>query len=224
MGSETAKSLMAGRIGRVIERSLRRAYGSFAVNQERYLRELRQGHGLPLRTFRDAFEIHPAALDQVAARTIAGTRRLAIVEGASFGLGGLLTLLPDVSILGVITFRLIQKLGLIYGFEFTTEEERAELWLAAASAAGVEAGRDWVKKQVIERLAARIAEKAGTELAEKLSAGIVPVVSAGLGATLNGYFINGWGRRAHGYFRDKHLEWRDRPAILAERVMPLLKE
>ena len=215
---------MAGRIGRVIEKSLRRAYGSFAVDQERYLRELRQGHGLPLRTFRDAFEIHPAALDDVARRTIAGTRRLAIIEGAGFGLGGVFTLLPDVSILGVMTFRLIQKLGLIYGFEFSTEEERAELWLAAASAAGVEAGRDWVKKQVIEKLATRIAEKAGTELAEKLAARIIPVISAGLGGTLNAYFINGWGRRAHSYFRDKHFEWRDRPAILAERVTPLLKE
>jgi uncharacterized protein (DUF697 family) len=215
---------MAGRIGRAIERSMKRAYGSFSVDQERYLRELRRGHGLPLRTFRDAFEIHPAALDDVATRTIAGARRLAIIEGASFGLGGLLTLLPDVSILGVMTFRLIQKLGLIYGFEFSTEEERVELWLAAASAAGVEAGRDWVKKQVIERLAARIAEKAGTELAEKIAGKIVPIVSAGVGGTLNAYFINGWGRRAHSYFRDKHLEWRNRPHLLAERVTPLLNE
>jgi EcsC protein family len=194
----------------VIEKSLRRAYGSFAVNPERYLQELRTAHGLPLTSFRDAFQIHPAALDHVAERTIKGTRRLAIVEGASFGLGGFLTLLPDVSVLGVLTFRLIQKLGLIYGFEYATEEERAELWLAAASAAGVEAGRDWVKKQVIERVATRIAEKAGTELAEKLSAGIVPIVSAGLGGILNAYFINGWGRRAHSHFREKHLEWRDR--------------
>lgn len=224
MEGSSAKSLVAGRIGRAVEKSLRRAYGSFAVNQERYLKELRRGHGLPLQTFSDAFQIHPAALDHVATRTIAGTRRLAIIEGATFGLGGIATLLPDVSILGVITFRLIQKLGLIYGFEFTTEEERAELWFAAASAAGVEAGRDWVKKQVIERLATRIAEKAGTELAEKLSAGIVPVLSAGLGGTLNAYFINGWGRRAHTYFRDKHFEWRDRPPVLAEGARLLLPE
>lgn len=201
---------------------MKKAYGSFAVNQERYLHELRHGHGLPLGSYRDAFEIHPAALDNVAERTIVGTRRLAIVEGAAFGLGGFLTLLPDVSVLGILTFRLIQKLSLIYGFEFTTEEERAELWIAAASAAGVEAGRDWMKKQVIERLAARVAEKAGTELAEKLSAGIVPVLSAGLGATLNAYFINGWGRRAHRHFRDKHLEWRDRP-LLTQNTRPLLK-
>lgn len=204
-------SFLAQRIGRALESSFRRAYGRFGVNPERYLRELRLAHGLPIQTYRDAYSIHPAALDHVAERTIAGTRRIAIVEGAGFGLGGALTLLPDVSVLGVITLRLIQKLGLIYGFEYSTEEEMAELWIATASAAGVDVGRDWVKKQVIERLVARIAEKAGGELAEKLSGALVPILGAGLGGVLNAYFITGWGRRAHGYFRDKHLEWRERP-------------
>lgn len=208
MGLATSSSFLSERIGRALEKGLKRAYGRFGVNPARYLGELRQGHGLPIRTFRDVYGLHPAALDQVAERTIAGTRRLAIIEGAGFGLGGALTLLPDVSVLGLITFRLIQKLGLIYGFEYSTEEERVDLWLATASAAGVEVARDWIKKQVIERLAIRIAEKAGTELAEKVSGGLVPVLGAGLGAVLNAYFITGWGRRAHRYYRDKHLEWR----------------
>lgn len=201
-------SLVARRIGGALEASLKRAYGRFGVSPDRYLRELRRGHGLPLTSYRDVFGLHPAVLDHVAERTISGARRLAIVEGASFGFGGFLTLLPDVSLLGLITFRLIQKLGLIYGFEYSTEEERAELWLATASAAGVDLGRDWIKRQVIERLAARIAEKAGGELAEKLAAGVVPVLSAGLGGVLNAFFITGWGGRAHVYFRQKHLEWR----------------
>jgi len=181
------------------------------VNPERYLRELRLGHGLPIQSYRDVYNLHPAALNHVAERTIAGTRRIAMVEGAGFGLGGALTLLPDVSVLGVITLRLIQKLGLIYGFDYSTEEEKAELWIATASAAGVDVGRDWVKKQLIERLVARIAEKAGGELAEKLSGAMVPILGAGLGAVLNAYFIKGWGSRAHGYFRDKHFVWRERP-------------
>lgn len=204
--------LLAQRLGRALESSFRRAYGRFGVNPDRYLRELRLGHGLPIHSYRDVYNLHPAALNHVAERTIAGTRRIAIVEGAGFGLGGLFTLIPDVSVLGVITLRLIQKLGLIYGFDYSTEEEKAELWIATASAAGVDLGRDWVKKQVIERLVARIAEKAGGELAEKLSGALVPILGAGLGGVLNAYFIKGWGSRAHNYFRDKHLEWRERSA------------
>jgi uncharacterized protein (DUF697 family) len=212
MAVEKPRSFLAQRISRALESSFRRAYGRFGVNPERYLRELRLGHGLPIEAYRDVYSLHPAALDHIAERTIAGTRRIAIVEGAGFGLGGVLTLLPDVSVLGVITLRMIQKLGLIYGFEYSTEEERAELWIATATAAGVDVGRDWIKKQVIERLVARIAEKAGGELAEKLSGALIPILGAGLGGVLNAYFITGWGRRAHGYFRNKHLEWRERPA------------
>jgi len=223
MAAQRGRSFLAQRLGRALESSFRRAYGRFGVNQGRYLRELRLGHGLPIQTYRDVYNIHLAALDHVAERTIAGTRRIAIVEGAGFGLGGALTLLPDVSVLGVITLRLIQKLGLIYGFEYSTEEEMADLWIATASAAGVDVGRDWVKKQVIERLVARIAEKAGGELAEKLSGALVPILGAGLGAVLNAYFITGWGRRAHGYFREKHLEWRER-ALPPFQVPPLLNE
>jgi len=211
MAGERRRSFLAQRIGRVLESSFRRAHGRFGVNPDRYLRELRLAHGLPIQAYQDVYSLHPAALDHVAERTIAATRRIAIVEGAGFGLGGALTLLPDVSVLGVITLRLIQKLGLIYGFEYSTEEERAELWIATASAAGVDLGRDWVKKQVIERLLTRIAEKAGGELAEKLTGALVPILGAGLGGVLNAYFITGWGRRAHGYFRGKHLEWRERP-------------
>jgi hypothetical protein len=201
-------SFLAGRISRALETSLTRAYNRFSVNPARYLHELRKAHGLPIAVYSDVYRLHPEALDHVANRVISGTRRLAIVEGASFGFGGAITLLPDVSFLGVITFRLIQKLGLVYGFEHSTEEEKAELWLAAASAAGVDMGRDWVKKQLIERVAARIAEKAGSEVAEKIAGGLVPVIGAGFGAVLNAYFIAGWGRRAQGYFRDKHLQWR----------------
>jgi uncharacterized protein (DUF697 family) len=217
MKSLESPSFLGRRIGGALERGLKRAYGRFGVNPGRYLEELRRGHGLPIRSFGDVFKLHPAALDNVAERTIASSRRIAIIEGAGFGLAGALTLLPDVSVLGVITFRLIQKLGLIYGFEYTTEEEKVELWMATATAAGVDVTRDWIKKQVIERLMTRIAEKAGTELAEKISAGLVPLLGAGLGAVLNAYFITGWGRRAQHYFRDKHFDRRGRLLIDRER-------
>ena len=201
-------SFVADRISRTLESGFKRAYGRFGVNPKRYLRQLRHAHGLPIQSFGDVYALHPASLAEVAERTISGTRRMAVLEGVGFGLGGGITLLPDVSVLGVLTLRLIQKLGLIYGFEYSTDSEKTELWLATASAAGLDVGRDWIRKQVIERLAARIAEKAGSDLAEKLSGAVVPLLGAGIGAVLNAYFIKGWGGRAHRYFREKHFERR----------------
>ena len=67
---------------------------------------------------------------------------MAAAEGAGLGMGGMFTMLPDLGILAAITMRMIQKLSLIYGFPYNTEEEEAELWVAAASAAGVDIGRE----------------------------------------------------------------------------------
>ena len=82
----------------------------------------------------------------------------------------MLTRLPDVGFLGGITWRMIQKLSLVHGFEYASEDDMADLWLAAASAAGVDMGKDVVRKQLIERFVPRVIERiaaqAGGEIAE----------------------------------------------------------
>jgi len=122
------------------------------------------------------------------------------LEGLGFGLGGVMTLLPDMGVLATITIRLLQKLSLLYGFNYRTEDEEVELWMAAASAAGLDLGRDFLEKQAIEKLVPRIidriAVKAGAELAEEWVGRFVPLVSAGLAGGLNYYFVRSWGRRA----------------------------
>ena len=124
----------------------------------------------------------------------------------------MLTIIPDFSILAGITLRTIQKLSLIYGFEYNTDDEMAELWIAAASAAGVDLGRELLEKNVVQklipRIIQRIAAKASAEFVEKWAARVIPVVSSALGGTLNYYFVRGWGERAHAHFRQKHLERR----------------
>ena len=62
-------------------------------------------------------------------------------------MGGLFTIAPHLRILAAITMRMMQKLSLIYGFPYNTEEEEAELWIAAASAAAVDISRELVEKQ-----------------------------------------------------------------------------
>ena len=140
--------------------------------------------------------------------------KVAAAEGAGFGLGGFITIIPDFSILAAITLRTIQKLSLVYGFEFNTDEEMAELWIAAASAAGVDLGRDLLEKNVVNRLIPRIiqriAAKASGEFVEKWAGRLIPVVSSLIGGVLNYYFVRGWGERAHAHFRQKHLELRQR--------------
>src|SRR6202022_958686 len=136
------------------------------------------------------------------------------VEGAGFGLGGMLTIVPDLGILSAITMRTIQKLSLVYGFEFNTDDEIAELWIAAASAAGVDISRELLEKEVVNkfvpRVIQRIAAKASAEVVEKWAGRVIPLASSAIGAALNYWFVRAWGQRAKTHFRQRHLMLRER--------------
>ena len=83
----------------------------------------------------------------------------AAAEGAGLGLGGIITIVPDLGILSAITMRMIQKLSLVYGFEMNTDDEIAELWIAAASAAGVDISRELVEREVVRRFVPKVIQR-----------------------------------------------------------------
>jgi uncharacterized protein (DUF697 family) len=147
--------------------------------------------------------------------------KLAAVEGAGLGMGGIITIMPDLGILSAITMRMIQKLSLVYGFELNTDDEIAELWIAAASAAGVDISRELLEKEFVNRFVPkviqRIAVRASTEVVEKWAGRLIPVASSAIGCALNYYFVRAWGQRALAHFRKKHLEVRQRIGKEQER-------
>jgi len=209
-----AKSWLRRRIEKSLSTALMRAYKTVRVEPERFLIELRAAHGLPVTSFQGTYSLDISVLDETAEKIIHSGMKLAAAEGAGFGIGGLLTIVPDFSILAGITMRMIQKLSLIYGYEYNTEAEVTELWIAAASAAGVDLGRDLLEKNLVNRLIPRIiqkiAAKASAEFVEKWTGRVIPIASSLIGAVLNYYFVRGWGERAHAHFRQKHLETRQR--------------
>jgi hypothetical protein len=217
------KSWLRGRVEKALSKALFRAYETVRVDPHRFLMELRSSHGLPVTTFHGMYTVEPPVLETVAEKVIRGGMKLAAAEGAGFGLGGFITIVPDFSILAGITLRTVQKLSLIYGFEYNTDEEVTELWIAAASAAGVDLGRDLLEKNVVNRviphIIQRIAAKASTEFVEKWSGRMIPVASSLIGATLNYYFVRGWGERARTHFRQKHFEVRQRMQQQAPLVL-----
>lgn len=186
-----------------------RAYRHIRVDPSAYLRHVQRAHHLPIQKWDDVFYLGAQNLKPHAESVIRASSKAAALEGMGLGLGGLLTVVPDLGFLSTITLRLLQKLSLLYGFEYTTEEEAVELWIAAATAAGVELGRDILEKQGIARLVPyimdRVALRVGEEIAEKWTARLIPLVSAGAGGALNYYFVRGWGRRAQKHFEARHI-------------------
>jgi hypothetical protein len=207
----------------------RRAYRQVQIDERKYMRQVQRAHRLPIETWHDMFLLGPQVIDPIATSTIRSASKMAALEGAGLGLGGFLTVVPDMGILSAITLRMLQKLSLLYGFEYATEEETVHLWIAAASAAGLDLGRDFIEKQAVERLVPRIidrmAVKVGAEVAEKWAGRIIPVLSAGAAGALNYYFVRGWGRRAQKHFLARHLlvaSEASRPQTRRLSAVPLL--
>src|SRR6516225_11468681 len=218
------KSLLRRGLESGIRSAFMKAYERVKVDPENYLQHLRVAYSLPALTYDGVYSVDLAMLDHIAEETIRGSMRIAAAEGAGLGLGGMFTMIPDLGILAALTIRMIQKLSLIYGFAYNTEQEEAELWVAAASAAGVDISRDLVEKRVvakfIPRVIQRIAASASAEMIEKWTSRLIPVVSSALGAGLNYYFTRVWGQRAVSHFRQRHLEARRRRERATALLMP----
>jgi hypothetical protein len=212
MQDTPSKSWLRRKVENTLRRSFTRAYRTVQVDPPKFLLQLRAAYGLPISSYHGVFSVDIARLDDVANRIIRSGMKVAATEGAGFGLGGLVTVVPDLGILSAITLRTIQKLSLLYGFQFNTDDETAELWIAAASAAGVDISRELIEKEVVNkfvpRVIQRIAARASTEVVEKWAGRMIPIASSAIGAGLNYYFVRAWGRRAQDHFRQRHLEVR----------------
>ena len=215
------KSWLRRRTEDAVRRAFTHAYETVKVDPAKFLLQLRAAYGLPIGTFHGVYSVEIEVLDDLASRVIRSGMKAAAAEGAGLGLGGLATIIPDLSILAGITLRTIQKLSLLYGFEYNTEEETAQLWIAAASAAGVDISREVLEKEVVNRFVPRviqrIAAQASTEVVEKWSGRMIPILSSLIGAALNYYFVRAWGERARAHFRRQHLGKRSR--INREQVL-----
>lgn len=209
-------SWLARRLEGALKSALTRAYETVRVDPEQYFMQLRMAHGVPAATYEGLFSVPVGELDSIAQQTVRGAMKMAAAEGAGLGFGGFTTIVPDLGILSAITMRTVQKLSLIYGFQFNTDEEVAELWIAAATAAGVDISKELLEKTVlktfVQRIIGRIAARFSTEFAEKMVARAIPILSSAVGAVLNYYFVRAWGNRALVHFRQRHLEERNRRA------------
>jgi len=212
----SGKTPFGGAARRVLRFGARRGMRSIEIDPEVFRRELSEKHGLWVPNLARLKEVPIEHLDTVAARLIRDAERLALVEGAGLGLGGIITFLPDASFLTIITLRLIQRLALLYGFETRESEQRIEMWKAAAAATGIDYGKELAGKQMCEKIAPRVAKelaaKLGTETAGKWVGRMVPLASSAIGGALNFSFVRGWGRRTQRHLRAKHLEAKTRAA------------
>jgi uncharacterized protein (DUF697 family) len=226
--AEERKSWLRRRVETALTTGFNRAYTTVRVDPDKFLLQLRAGYRVPISGYHGVFSLEIHELDVVAESIIRGGMKMAAVEGAGFGLGGLITIVPDLGVLSAITMRTVQKLSLLYGFQFNTDDEIAELWIAAASAAGLDVSREFVEREVVQRFVPRviqrIAAKASAEMVEKWAGRVIPLASSAIGAGLNYWFVRAWGERARTHFRQRHLQLRqaerEKALIIEQKTLP----
>src|SRR3954469_19238133 len=222
------KSWLRERVETALTKGLTRAYETVRVDPEKFLLQLRAAYRVPISGYHGVYSLDVRELDIVADSIIRSGMKMAAVEGAGFGLGGLITIVPDLGVLSAITMRTVQKLSLLYGFEFNTDDEIAELWIAAASAAGVDISRELLEKEVVNKfvpgIIQRIAAKTSAEMVEKWAGRVIPLASSVIGAGLNYWFVRAWGERARTHFRQRHLQLRaaerEKAMIIEQKTLP----
>src|ERR1700728_1626910 len=212
MAGAESKSWLRGRAEKALFKRLTRACSTVQVAPQRFLVQLRPAHRLPVSGYHGVYSLEIGELDAVADEVIRSGMKLAAVEGAGCGLGGLITIFPDLGVLSAITMRTIQKLSLVYGFQFSTDDEIAELWIAAASAAGVDISREILEKEVVNKFVPAVfrgfAAPPAPEVVEKWAGRLIPLTSSAIGAALNYWFVRAWGERAKAHFRKRHIQLR----------------
>lgn len=208
-------SIVGRAFGRFTRFGLLGGLRSIEIDREEFRKHLKKKHGLDVADFRSMHHVPLTRLDAIAKTLIRDTERMALLEGAGFGLGGMITIIPDAGLLTILTLRLIQRLCLLYGFEHRGQSEQLELWMAAATATGIDYGKDLAEKQVLEKLAPRIAErlavKLGQETAERWVGRLIPLASSAIAGGLNFAFVRAWGGRVQRNLRVRHVSGRPTP-------------
>src|SRR5437879_12572784 len=109
-----AKSSMAGRtFKRFLRFGVLRGLRSVEIDPDDFRRQLADKHGLWVPDFARMKDVPTERLDAIAMALIRDAERLALAEGAGFGLGGMITFLPGASLLTVFTMWLVLSLSLL---------------------------------------------------------------------------------------------------------------
>lgn len=193
----------------ILRFGMMRSLRTLEVDPDRFRRELAQRFHLWVPDFTRMRDVPIEQLDAIGMALIRDAQRIAFAGGAGFGLGGMFTIIPDASLLTLVTLRLIQRLCLLYGFAEHDFDQRVEMWKAVAAASGVDYAKDLAEKQLIEhlgpRVANRLAVKLGAEAAEKWVARAVPIASSAISGSLNLAFVRAWGRRVQRHLHERHV-------------------
>jgi len=156
-------------------------------------------------------------------------------EGAFLGSGGIASLAADIPVILGMTIRLIQEIGICYGFEIDSENEKEYIMhiLMAGSALDIKSKTDYImaikkietalikvaqgkmdlsaageeiKAAALITASNEFAEKLGIQITKRKALQMVPLLGGLVGGCFNATFINDVGQSAYMNYRRRRIE------------------
>lgn len=192
---------------------------------------------LVLASYRRRGHRHVRSLDDIAALSledverVVGKKRLREIakgagEGGVAGFYGAPGAAADVPALLGLSLRAVNVFAYSYGFDPTTEAERAyALSVISASAAvgtkakqvtraGIVFGERLASKEIVQKLLERLPRQLIVRLAAMNTSKAAPIAGAATGAVFNGWFLRSVAVHARFAYRQRFLERRHGPELL----------
>ncbi len=192
---------------------------------------------LILATYRRRGHANVRSLDHIAALSledvegVAGTKRLreilkGISEGGFAGFYGAPGAVADVPALLGLALRNVNVFAYSYGFDPSTEEQRAYILsvIAASAAVGTKAkkvtraaiafGEKAAGREIVQQLLERLPRQLIGRLTAMNTSKVAPIAGAVTGAAFNGWFLRSVAVHARFAYRQRFLERRHGPELL----------
>ncbi len=176
--------------------------------------------GLDVYTASDILEMPTERIDPIVDKVIRRATWRGTFYGATFGMGGLLSVPPELAYMFVTLVRLAQRVSLSYGQDYDSVRGRLELWAGLGRSMGIELDLEGLESDVYRHLPVvfgtgpfrdpllfKAAQKILVTIGFRMStrvARFVPLLGAGVGMASTFTYLSNVGKRLKEDYRTKH--------------------
>ena len=198
---------------------LSQLYALTSISTQEVLEILRQ-ENIKVYSPDDVLKTPTELLDEAADKAITQTKRKGAFYGGSFGMGGLISVAPELIYIFVTMIRLAQRLSMTYGQEYDSTKGRLDLWAAIGRAVGIKLeleglesdlyrdlpivmGKGPFRDPLLFKVAQKVLMTIGFKMSTRVSR-LVPFLGAGVGVVTTYAYLSKIGYKLKEDFRVRH--------------------
>ncbi|WP_108671022.1 EcsC family protein [Peribacillus acanthi] len=98
--------------------------GKYLISEKNIFKELENVLGKPIENIEEIKNIPLQTMDQVSQKVMGQRKKMATIQGASTGIGGIFTLAIDIPAILALSLKTLQEIAIIHGYDPNEKSER----------------------------------------------------------------------------------------------------